>query len=379
MHILVIDTGSSSVKLGVFDMDTGSERFALTIERVTSIEDALASVAGELGKAGVAPIDAIGHRVAHGGARFRDSIIIDKAVIEGIRECTVLAPLHNPAALKGIEMAWAAWPALPQAAVFDTSFHRTLPECASTYAVPLAWREAGVRRYGFHGTSHHYIMERVAEALGKPASELRIISCHLGNGASVCAIHNGKSVDTSMGLTALEGLVMGTRCGDVDPGMAGYLGRVLRLSVEQIEDALYRKSGLLALSGQGSDMRDIEKRAKAGDQDAALAIEVFCYRLRKYIGAYAAAMEGVDVVAFTAGIGENSAYIREKICSGFNYLGLALDTKRNEAVRLSGFEAPQLQQPDSRVAVIVTQTREEWMIARETFTLLKGTASAAKA
>jgi acetate kinase len=370
MRILVIDTGSSSVKFDVFDMETGEECLSSKIERVNSIDEALASVPAMLAKAGEQRFDAIGQRVAHGGERFHDAVIIDAAVIADIEACVPLAPLHNPPALAGITMVRKVWPKVPQVAVFDTAFHHAMPEHAIAYAVPQDWRKAGVRRYGFHGTSHQYIMERVAQELKTPVSELRIISCHLGNGASICAINRGQSVDTSMGLTALEGLVMGTRCGDLDPGIYGYLHQALGLSIAQIEDALYHKSGLAGLSGLGNDMRDIEKKAEAGNKDAALALEVFCYRLRKYIGAYAAAMEGIDALAFTGGVGENSVFIRKRVCAGFEYLGLVFDETRNAGVKLKGFEAPQLQRHDSRIKVLVTQTREQWMIARETYRLL---------
>jgi acetate kinase len=278
--------------------------------------------------------------------------------------------MHNPPALAGIKVAGDAWPGVPQVAVFDTAFHQTIPERATTYAVPLPWREAGLRRYGFHGTSHKYVMLRVAEELKTPATELRIVSCHLGNGASICAIERGASVDTSMGMTPLEGLVMGTRSGDVDPGIFAYLHRTLGLSVADIEHALYHASGLAALSALGNDMRDIEKRAAESDKQAQLAIQVYVHRVRKYIGAYAAAMGGVDVIAFTGGIGENSASMRRRVCSGFEFLGLAIDDDRNEGVQLTGSEAPQIQRENSRVRIIVTQAREQWMIAQEAARIL---------
>jgi len=371
MRILVIDTGSSSVKFSVYDIPAGTECFASEIERATSIEDALALVPAALVKADMQSFDAVGHRVAHGGERFVQATKIDDAVIAGIEACSSLAPLHNPPALAGIAMTRKAWGNLPQVVVFDTAFHHAMPARAITYAVPEAWRQASVRRYGFHGPSHQYIMERVADELGTAATQLRIVSCHLGNGASVCAIDRGQSVDTSMGLTALEGLVMGTRSGDIDPGLFGYLNRTLGLSIADIEAALYRKSGLAGLSGIGNDVRDIEAQAAQGNKDAALALDVFCYRIRKYIGAYAAAMGGLDVLAFTGGIGEHSANVRSRVCTGFEYLGLLFDEEHNAKVKLSGFEAPQLQQVASRVKVLVTQTREQWMIARQTYALLK--------
>jgi acetate kinase len=377
MQILTINAGSSSVKFSIFDMDAGTQLFKSEIERVESVEKAMRSIPVLLKEKGFTKFDAIGHRVAHGGIKFRDAYVIDAAVLKDIEDCVPLAPLHNPPALDGIKVATEVWPGVPQVAVFDTAFHQTIPERAFTYAVPKEWRDKGLRRFGFHGTSHKYVMLRVAEELKTPAAELRIISCHLGNGASVCAIEYGASVDTSMGMTALEGLVMGTRSGDVDPGIFAYLHRTLGLSVEEIESALYNHSGLAALSGIGNDMRDIEKRAAEGDKNAQLAIQVYAYRVRKYIGAYAAAMGGVDVLTFTGGIGENSASMRRRICEHFGYLGLAFDDDKNTAVKLAGPEAPQLQQSHSRVRVMVTQTREQWMIAQETTqTLARGEAKA---
>ncbi len=366
MRVLVINAGSSSLKFSVFDMDTGTTRFKRDLEIGSlGFEAAMAQIPAALAEAEETTVDAIGHRVAHGGAAFRDVTLIDDGVMQAIDGLSPLAPLHIPPALNGIRVARAHWPAAPQFAVFDTAFHSSIPPCAHTYAVPMAWRNAGLRRYGFHGTSHKYVMERVAQELGASTQDLRIISCHLGNGASVCAIDRGVSVDTSMGLTALEGLVMGSRSGDVDAGMFGFLQRHLGLSIEQIEDALYRQSGLLALSGLGNDMRRIEVAAADGDPNAQLALNVFAYRARKYIGAYAAAMGGCDVLAFTGGIGENSASTRRRICDRLEFLGLYLDEDRNSSLQLQGFAAPQIQQPNSRIRVIVTQTREQWMIARE--------------
>ncbi len=364
-RVLTINAGSSSVKFGVFDTGANKQLFQAEIARAARVEGAIERIPEMLKAKGVAAPDAIGHRVAHGGTKFRDACVIDPVVVQGIEDCVPLAPLHNPPALAGIRVAGAAWPGVPQVAVFDTAFHLTIPARAGTYAVPETWREAGLQRYGFHGTSHKYVMLRIAEELKSTAAELRIISCHLGNGASVCAIDRGVSVDTSMGMTPLEGLVMGTRSGDVDPGIFSYLQRSLGLSVADIEDALYHDSGLAALSGAGHDMRDIEKRAADGDAKAQLAIQVYAYRARKYIGAYAAAMGGVDVVAFTGGIGENSATMRRRICSELSFLGLDLDDGRNAGVRLSGSAAPQIQRDHSRVRVVVTKTREQWMIAQE--------------
>ncbi len=351
-------------------MATGEQCFKSEIERITSIEDVLATIPKELEKKGQHKVDAIGHRIAHGGSLFSNSTLINDAVLEDIEVCVPLAPLHNPPILAGIKMAQKAWPQVPQVAVFDTAFHQTIPDYAFTYAVPEGWRKAGLRRYGFHGTSHRYIIERVAEELKTPADKLRIISCHLGNGASVCAIKNGVSIDTSMGMTALEGLVMGTRSGDVDPGIFTYLNSKFGLSPQQVEDALYHKSGLAALSGLGNDMRDIEKKASEGDKQAILALEVYVYRVKKYIGAYAAAMDGVDALAFTGGIGENSVLVRSRICKGLDFLGLYFDDGKNAQVKLTGYEALQIQHTSSKVRVLVTQTREQWMIAKEVYRLM---------
>jgi len=369
-RILTINAGSSSVKFSVYDTTANTQLFHSEIDRVVSVEEAVRGITKLLEAQGITKLDAVGHRVAHGGAKFREPHIIDAEVIKDIEDCVPLAPLHNPPALAGIKVASTTWPGVPQVAVFDTAFHQTIPERATTYAVPEAWRNTGLRRYGFHGTSHKYVMMRVAEELKTPVTELRIISCHLGNGASVCAIERGVSVDNSMGMTSLEGLVMGTRSGDVDPGIFAYLKRTLGLSVEQIEDALYKESGLAALSGLGRDMRDIEKQAAEGNKKAQLAIQVYAYRARKYIGAYAAIMGGVDVIAFTGGIGENSASMRKRICERFDYLGLDFDEDKNINVKLTDSEAPQIQKDNSRVRVIVTQTREQWMIAQETVRIL---------
>jgi len=369
-RVLTINAGSSSVKFAVFDVPAKAQIFKSEMERVETVDEAVRRIPALLQAQGVAPPDAVGHRVAHGGEGFSDACAIDAEVVAAIEACVPLAPMHNPAALAGIRAAAQAWPGIRQVAVFDTAFHRTMPSRASTYAVPRAWRATGVRRYGFHGTSHKYVMLRVAEELNARPEELRIISCHLGNGASVCAIERGASVDTSMGMTALEGLVMGTRPGDLDPGVFAHLERTLGLSGAEIERSLYHESGLAALSGAGADMRDIERRAAEGDRDAQLAIQVCAYRVRKYIGAYAAAMSGVDAVAFTGGIGENSASMRRRICSGLEFLGIALDEDGNAVVRLTGSEAPQIQSDTSRVRVLVTRTREQWMIAIETARVL---------
>jgi|TARA_R110002124_G_scaffold17867_3_gene74252 acetate kinase len=368
MRVLVINAGSSSVKIGIFD---GAEHiYKHSLSGLEHIEDALDKIPGILKDNGYDDFDAVGHRIAHGGASFRDASVIDATVINAIEACVPLAPLHNPPNLKGITLAKTEWPGIPQVAVFDTAFHQSMPDHAVLYAVPKEWRDKGVRHYGFHGTSHKYIMQRVAEELKSLPESVRVISCHLGNGASVCAIDRGRSVDTSMGMTALGGPVMGTRSGDVDPGLCAFLHRTLCLSPDEVESLLYHDSGLKALAGTG-DMQEIEDRAAQGDIGALLALDVFSYSLRRYIGAYAAVMNGVDVLAFTGGIGENSVAVRSRICAGLEFMGLHFDEKKNAAVNLSGYEAPQIQKGKSQVKIIVTQTREQWMIARDVERILK--------
>lgn len=396
MHILVFNAGSSSLKFGVFDLDiedcrvfkaefstfkngqcrlqyriggeSGAEQERM--EAVGGIEAAIRRVPEILQEFGFDRFEAIGHRVAHGGEKFTDAVLIDDAVLGHIQSCTPLAPLHNPAHLNGIMLGRDLWPDLPQVAVFDTAFHHTIPERAHVYAVPKEWRAMGVRRYGFHGTSHKYVGLRVARALNRPVTDLQIISCHLGSGASICAINRGFSVDTSMGMTPLEGLVMGTRSGDVDPGMFSFLARALGIGGEEVERRLYNESGLLALAGS-HDLRVVEDKAAAGDKDAQMAIAIYAYRVRKYIGAYAAAMGGLDAIAFTGGVGENSASMRRRICDKFEFLGLFMDDDKNGAVRLKGFEAPQIEAEESRIKVLVTQTCEQLMIAQEIKHLLE--------
>jgi acetate kinase len=388
MRVLVFNAGSSSLKFGVFDVDGPAltdareclrgtlDRFgpdgcdqklsgqAPTRATPRDLGEATALVPELLGQAGLDGFDAIAHRIAHGGDRFDRATLLDAPTLAHIRDLTPLAPLHNPANLAAVEMARSLWPDLPQWGVFDTAFHLSNPARATTYAVPKAWRRAGLRRYGFHGTSHKYVAHRAAEALKTPLRDLRLISLHLGNGASACAIAGGASVDSSMGLTPLEGLVMGTRSGDVDPGIFGFLHRQMGLTAPEVEQALYRDSGLLALTG-ASDMREVERRAAQGDADAQLAINLYAYRARKYVGAYAAAMGGLDALVFTGGIGENSASMRRRICDGLEFLGLTLDDDRNMAVTLTDRAAPQIQAYGARVNVLVTETAEQLMIAQE--------------
>jgi acetate kinase len=395
MTILVFNAGSSSLKFGVFRQDAemkevlkGSfERFREgrcdyrfradgQLQSGTAdcgdLDGAVRQVPDVLKRFGMSAVHAVGHRIAHGAAMFAEPALLDDETVEAIETLTPLAPLHNPPSLQAVRLCRRLWPDLPQVGVFDTSFHLTNPAFATTYAVPASWREAGLRRYGFHGTSHKYGACRAAEEIGRPLSDLQIISIHLGNGASVCAVNRGLSMDTSMGMTPLEGLVMGTRSGDVDPGAFGFLNRRLGLSIAEIEDVLYRESGLKGLTGS-SDMRDLEDKAAEGDAHAQLAIEIYAYRARKYLGAYAAAMGGVDAIVFTGGIGENSASMRRRICDGLEFMGLQLDHDRNQNPDLSDRAAPQIQAYGSRVRVFVTETAEQLMIARETAAALART------
>ncbi len=394
ISILVFNAGSSSLKFGVFRLDGDiREIFKGSFERFRDgkcdfrfrfrdqdesgitdcgdLQSALEQVPDVLKRFGLSPVHAVGHRVAHGAAMFSSPAVLDDETVEAIEALTPLAPLHNPPSLQAVRLCRRLWPDLPQVAVFDTSFHLTNPPFATTYAVPASWREAGLRRYGFHGTSHKYVAYKAAGEIGRPLSDLQLVSIHLGNGASACAVNRGQSMDSSMGMTPLEGLVMGTRSGDVDPGAFGFLNRQFGLSASEIEDALYRESGLKGLTGY-SDMRDLEEMAAKGDTQAQLAIEIYAYRARKYLGAYAAAMGGLDAIVFTGGIGENSPSMRRRICDGLDFMGLQLDHDRNQALDLSNHAAPQIQAYGSRVRVFVTETAEQLMIARETVAALAG-------
>ncbi len=373
MKILVLNSGSSSLKFQVFDMAGPELLIGGAAERIgepDSVPDhasALEEVARRLSEAGIEDdgdsFNAIGHRVVHGGEAFREPCVIDDRVIDTIRELSPLAPLHNPANLLGIEVAKRRWPNVPQVAVFDTAFHQTIPPRAHRYAVPHAWyRSHGVRRYGFHGTSHAYVSKRLAKELDRPLDELNLIVLHLGNGASVTAIANGKSVDTSMGLTPLEGLVMGTRGGDIDPGVLLHMASRAGMAIDEIASSLNHESGLTGLCGAG-DMRDILAREAAGDDTARLALEVYVYRIRKYIGAYVAALGRVDAIVFTAGVGENSPDIRERACGKLEALGVSLDDARNRA-KTTG--ARPIHAEGAAVAVWVVPTDEELEIAQQT-------------
>ncbi|MFE1959835.1 acetate kinase [Streptomyces sp. NPDC059479] len=396
-RVLVLNSGSSSLKYQLLDMRDGSRLAVGLVERIgekTSrlvhtapagadegrrertdrIADhakALEAVADELAHDGLGldspELAAIGHRVVHGGLKFSEPVVVDDGVLAEIERLVPVAPLHNPANLIGIRTARALRPDLPQVAVFDTAFHRAMPEHAARYAIDTATADAHrIRRYGFHGTSHAYVSRRTAELLGKDPSEVNVIVLHLGNGASASAVAGGRCVDTSMGLTPLEGLVMGTRSGDIDPAVTFHLRRVAGMSVDEIDELLNKKSGLVGLCGD-NDMREIRRRIDAGDERARLAFSIYIHRLKKYIGAYSAVLGRVDAVAFTAGVGENAAEVREAAVAGLEVFGLAVDAQRN-AVR-SG--EPRIISPDgARTVVAVVPTDEELEIARQTFALV---------
>ena len=308
----------------------------------------------------------VGHRVVHGGERFTEAVVVDEQVLKDIEALNPLAPLHNPVNVAGIREAMRVFASVPHVAVFDTAFHHTLPSYAYLYGLPYEYYEKrAVRRYGFHGSSHSYVVLRAAQHLQKRVNELEIISCHLGNGASVCAVDHGRSVDTSMGFTPAEGLIMGTRCGDLDPGALLYLRREAGLQTSEVDDLLNKRSGLLGMTGISGDMREVQRAAEAGETRALVALKAFCYRVRKYIGAYVAAMGGLDVLIFTGGIGQGSAEVRSLALQGMEVMGVRLDEQRNREAR--GFEEIcRISTDDSRVTVLVVPTDEERMIARET-------------
>ena len=308
-------------------------------------------------------IDAIGHRVVHGGERFTDSALITSDVLAGIEACSELAPLHNPPNISGIKACMKLMPLVPQVAVFDTAFHQTLPKMAYMYGLPYElYEKYGVRRYGFHGTSHKYVAQVAASMMGEHMTDLRIITCHLGNGASLTAIKYGKSIDTSMGFTPLEGLVMGTRSGEIDAAIVPFIMEKKNLDGHGVDDYLNRKSGILGISGVSSDFRDLEIAAKEGNERAQLAIDIFAYRVKKFIGSYVAAMGGVDAIVFTAGLGENSAKMRDKICNGLEFLGTRIDSELNQ----KHGEAREISVVGSAVKIFVIPTNEELVIARDT-------------
>ncbi len=338
--VFVLNTGSSSVKYRVVDAESGGVSASGIVDRIgepgAEAADHRAAIDGILAQLDRSTIDAVGHRIVHGGERFVRATVIDDEVERGIEELAPLAPLHNPPGLLGIRAARAALPETPQVAVFDTAFHARMPEAARQYAIDARTAAAhGIRRYGFHGTSYRIVSERTAEFLGRPIEQLRLIVLHLGNGASAAAIHGGRSVDTSMGMTPLEGLVMGTRSGDLDPAVLLYLQRNAGLDVDQLDDLLNRRSGLLGLAGRG-DMREVLSAAEHGDAAARLAFDVYAHRLRHYIGAYLAVLGGADAVVFTAGVGENSAPVRAAAIEGLAELGLEMDAAANARAATAG-------------------------------------------
>lgn len=398
MNILVLNCGSSSVKYKLIDITTEKVLAEGGVEKVGQHDTFLkfkqpngTKSTIELGEAdhrksvkaildvltdpmvgcikSYDEIDAVGHRLVHGGEKFNSSVIITDEVKDKVRECYDLAPLHNPANMTGVEAIDAVLPGVPQVGVFDTAFHQTMP--ASSYIYPLPYKyykEDGVRRYGFHGTSHRYVSARVCEILGMDITKQRIITCHVGNGGSITAVLNGKSIDTSMGLTPTEGLMMGTRIGDVDPGALIFLMKRHNLSVDAMQQIINKESGVLGVSELASDMREIEAAVKAGNQQAKLALDIYQQRIIKYIGAYAAEMGGVDIIVFTGGVGENQTGLRADVCKPLAFMGVEIDTELNDKTR--GTETV-ISTPASRVKVVVVPTDEELMIARDTRDLVK--------
>ena len=392
MNVLVINAGSSSLKYQLMNPETGDvsakglcerigidgrlthsangNKITLEIpmpthgEAIASVMDALVSPEHGVIKS-VAEIDAVGHRVVHGGNKFADSCVIDENVIKGIEECIPLGPLHNPANLLGITACQKLMPTTPQVAVFDTAFHMTMPPKAYRYAIPTEYYEKNaVRRYGFHGTSHKYVAKRVAALIGE---NVKMVNCHLGNGSSMAAILNGKCQDTTMGLTPLAGVPMGTRSGDIDAGVVQFLCNTYNMSVNECLNVLNKKSGVLGVSGVSSDFRDLAAGAEQGNENCALALDKFSYEVAKYVGAYAAALNGLDVLTFTAGVGENDAATRAAVCEYLGYLGVKIDAEKN---KIRGCEN-KISTEDSKVQVWVIPTNEELMIAQDTAELVK--------
>jgi len=359
------------LKDSVFTMSVEGKRHKETID-IPNHESAVALLLDRIVKIGVisslGEIEGVGHRVVHGGEVFNDSVLITSEVLEKIEELSELAPLHNPANVTGIKEFQKALPGVPAVAVFDTAFHQTMPESSYLYSLPYDYyTKYGIRKYGFHGTSHKYVSQRAAQLLGRPLSQLRLISCHLGNGASIAAIKGGKSIDTSMGFTPLAGVTMGTRSGNIDPALIPFLMEKTGKTAEEVLDVLNKKSGMLGVSGFSSDLRDIEIEATAGNHRAELALDIFADRIHKYLGSYAAKMSGVDAIIFTAGIGENSSAIRAKVLNGLQFMGVYWDGDLN---KIRGEEIF-LNYPHSPVKVIVIPTNEEIMIARDVVRLSK--------
>ena len=397
MKILVLNCGSSSIKYKLFDMASGNVMAQGGIEKI-GLPGAFLKLTDKAGKKVILEkeipghqegiefilsvltdatygcikeykeIDAVGHRVVHGGEQFASSVLITKEVIDKVIECSDLAPLHNPANLKGIDAMEALIPGIPQVAVFDTAFHQTMPDYAYMYGLPYElYTKYGVRRYGFHGTSHRYVSRRACEILGVPYEEQRIITAHVGNGGSIAAVDHGKCVDTSMGLTPTEGLLMGTRCGDVDAGALAFLIDKEGLDAAGMSNLINKQSGVAGLSGVSSDMREIEAAVAEGNPRAIMALNVYNYRIKKYIGAYAAAMGGCDILVWTGGVGENQWETRRVVCQGMEYMGMKIDVEKNHGMR---GEEMVISTPDSKVTIIVVPTDEEFMIASDTADIL---------
>ena len=396
MNVLVINCGSSSLKYQLIDSDTEAVLAKGLCERIgidgrlvyqkagndkeiteasmpthkEAIQMVLEALTNEKTGAikSLAEVNAIGHRIVHGGEKFASSAIITDEMIKAVEECNDLAPLHNPANLIGIRVCSELMPNVPQVGVFDTAFHQTMPAKAYLYGLPIEYyKNYKVRRYGFHGTSHSFVSKRAVEFLGLDKDNSKVIVCHLGNGSSISAVQNGKCVDTTMGLTPLEGVVMGTRSGSIDPAIVEYIAKKENLDLAGVINVLNKKSGLQGMSGVSSDMRDLRAAAAEGNEDAKNAIEVLCYGIAKYVGGYVAAMNGVDAIVFTAGIGENVGMIREKVCSYLGFLGVTIDAKANEAMG----EEVVISGADSKVKVAVIPTNEELAICRDTVALVK--------
>ena len=396
MKILVVNCGSSSIKYQLIDMENESlmakgylEKIGLpdsflthTVngekhkieQEVKNHEEGIQLVLNQLTHpeygviSNLSEIGAVGHRVVHGGEKFSSSVLIDDEVMDTMKQCIPLAPLHNPAGITGIEACQKVLPNVPMVGVFDTAFHQTLPEKAYLYAIPYEYYEKyGIRKYGFHGTSHRFVSKRVAEVINQPVENLKIITCHLGQGASLCAVDAGKSVDTSMGLTPLAGVPMGTRSGDIDPSIVTFLMKKENLTPDEMDTILNKKSGKLGISGVSPDDRDIEKAAAEGNKRAHLAIESFAYQVVGYIGRFAAQMGGVDVITFAGGVGENGIEVRQEICKYLEFLGVKIDEEKNNC---RGKEV-EISTPDSKVKVFVIPTNEELMIARDTMEIIK--------
>ena len=400
MNILVINAGSSSLKYQLLNPETeellakglcerigidgkftykpqieGKEKLDAVDIAMPTHAEAIKTVLNTLVDpqngviASMKEIDAVGHRVVHGGEKFAHSVLITDDVMKAIEECIPLAPLHNPANITGIKACQEVMPGVPMVAVFDTAFHQTMPPRSFTYAIPYEYyTQDGIRRYGFHGTSHSYVSKRAAEILDLPIEVLKIVTCHLGNGSSVDAIAGGKSIETSMGFTPLDGLPMGTRCGSIDVSIIEYLMENHNMTIDEVMNILNKKSGMLGVSGVSSDFRDLEKAADEGNERAKLAIDMFCYKTHKRIGSAAAAMNGIDVLIFTAGVGENSPELREKIASGLDFMGVKIDHTRN---MVRGKEAI-VSTDDSRVKILVIPTNEELVIAQDTASIVSG-------